>query len=149
VVGIEHDAKLAETAEQNVRSVRGQISPASIVHADAALCDLDEGTVFVLFNPFGPTTMLAFLENLRCSLVTQPRTVRIAYVNPTCQALFQAVPWLRQQTVLESPMFRSSVSVWTATAGLATAPHGLVSDTPAGLFKCSIGRSTRSTALCG
>lgn len=119
VIGIEHDPDLAMLAERNVRSLRRQTSPASIVHADAAHCDLGGGTVFVLFNPFGHATMRAFLENLGRDLERDPRPIRIAYVNPTCQSLFQAVPWLRLLTVLESPMFRSSVSVWSTAGGFA------------------------------
>jgi hypothetical protein len=60
------------------------------------LADYSFGTVFVLYNPFGDDVMKGVLERIQLSVNQRPRHVRLAYVNPVCERIFDESNWLRR-----------------------------------------------------
>ena len=46
----------------------------------------DDVTVVTLFNPFTGGILRAACEQVRASLRRRPRTVRVVYMNPLCDA---------------------------------------------------------------
>jgi predicted RNA methylase len=104
VVGIEIDAALLGMCRENVRSLRQRKAPVELLQEDASGADLASGTVFFLFNPFGPSTFDAVLANLEKSLSTNPRTIQLVYVNPQTghKDVLQKYPFLVLDSVLRS-----------------------------------------------
>lgn len=95
-VGVELRAQFCEVAQENAVRLRGRHAPLEIRCGDAAAADLSGGTIYYMFNPFGPTTMRDVLANLHASISANPRTIKIAYYNSIHEELFQASPWLEK-----------------------------------------------------
>lgn len=57
VVGVELDPELARAAADNARRVRGRRAPVEIRCCDARGACYDDGTIFVMCNPFGRETL--------------------------------------------------------------------------------------------
>jgi precorrin-6B methylase 2 len=105
-IGIELSPELAETARENARCADAA-TPVEIVEGDAATCDLSEGTVFYMFNPFGAATMQLMLRNLELSLLSNPRTIRIVYMCTPHDSLIDALDWLEaDDTVKRTHLFK-------------------------------------------
>lgn len=104
VVGIEINSALLDRCRRNVRSLRGRKSAIDLRGEDASVTDLGGGTVFFLFNPFGPSTFQAVLANLERSLKTNPRGFRLVYFNPQAghKGLLQKQGFLILETTLHS-----------------------------------------------
>lgn len=81
VVGIELWDDLAAAARRNGARMRGRKTVVEVSRGDVCDAALDEGTAFVLFNPFGADTLGAVLEHLRESLATNPRRLQLVYFN--------------------------------------------------------------------
>lgn len=112
-IGIELSAELAARASENMRTLRGVRAGAVDVKAsDAVLVDYSDGTAFYIFNSFGPTTLAAVLERIRSSTVQRPRRVRIIYVNPLHEDVFESSGWLRRTKRVQSRLFRMQGSIW-------------------------------------
>ena len=111
-IGIELSEELAEGARRNIEMMRGRRAPVEVIAGDAAFVDYSQGTAFYLFNPFGPTTMRIVLDRIRQSMLANPRPIRILYVNPVCEEVFKATPWLRQSKVVKYKLFRTAASLW-------------------------------------
>jgi SAM-dependent methyltransferase len=94
-VGVEIMEVLCMQARTNVRRVRGQQAPVEVICQDAAIANVDDGTVFYIFNPFGEKTLQAILENIRNSLLLNPRKVRIVYHNSVHKNVLDSCKWLR------------------------------------------------------
>jgi predicted RNA methylase len=95
-VGVELQSQLAAAAQRNARCLRGRHAPIEIRCADAATADVSGGTIYYMFNPFGSTTMRDVLANMRATLSTNPRTIKIAYYNSIHEDLFQSSGWLEK-----------------------------------------------------
>lgn len=111
-IGVEFSPKLVERARENVRHLRGRRSPVELIASDAAFVDYSEGTAFYLFNPFGETTMRVVLERIHESVRAKPRRVRLLYVNPVHEDVFEAASWLTKTRTLESRVFNTTASLW-------------------------------------
>jgi SAM-dependent methyltransferase len=115
VVAVELNPILAERIRKNAQSLRGRRCPVEVTCADAATATLEEGTLFFFFNPFGADTLSAVLSNIKRSIDSRPRAIRLIYVNPQPEhaALFAGQPWLsdagRMRTLhgLEVRLFRA------------------------------------------
>lgn len=94
VVGIEIDKGLSDTARSNLERMRGRKSPFAIINASATACDYNSGTVFYLFNPFGHSTLEQTLSLIENTLESNPRKIRIIYVNPVFDRVLEASGWL-------------------------------------------------------
>lgn len=93
-VGVELLEPLCEIARQNANSLRRRKAPIQIVRGDAATVDLSDGTIYFMFNPFGPDTLRDTLENIRCSLSRSPRAIKIVYYHAKHQCVLQDQNWL-------------------------------------------------------
>ena len=93
-VGVELTDRLCTIARRNATSLRGRRAPVEIIGGDAPRADLSEGTVYFLFNPFGPETLQDTLENIRVSLGANPRSIRIVYYHAKYRAAVDNLPWL-------------------------------------------------------
>ncbi|MES2440047.1 MAG: class I SAM-dependent methyltransferase [Verrucomicrobiota bacterium] len=81
-VGIELSLKLSELARSNAAKLRLAHAPVEIHQADASKADFSEGTVFLFCNPFGAKTLEAVMDQIRRSLATHPREIRMMYIHP-------------------------------------------------------------------
>ncbi|MBC8473985.1 MAG: methyltransferase domain-containing protein [Candidatus Omnitrophica bacterium] len=108
VIGVELDKKLVDIAKENLKNVRLNNTPVEIVTADAAVFDVTDGTILFLYDPFGPNTVKKVLDNIKNSLATNPRKIRIVYSDPVFQYLLDTEGWL----VLEKRIENNEVSVW-------------------------------------
>jgi SAM-dependent methyltransferase len=116
VVGVELDSALAEEARRNAANLKGRLAPIEILACDAATADYSEGTAFVLFNPFGEHTMKLFIEQVRRSLVANPRKIRIAYYNPEVQGVLRDSGWLSCYDRHSSIWYRHETTLWRNTS---------------------------------
>ena len=94
VIGIEDVAELCVAAEKNLETLRGKRAPARILHRPAEEFEYTTGTVIYMFHPFGPRTLTAVLSQLWKGLRTNPREIRIMYVNPVHEHVLQETKWL-------------------------------------------------------
>ena len=95
-IGIEIEPELAQIARENMKKARLR-TPVTITEADASQVDLSEGTVYYLYNPFGRETLLRFLGNIERSLQTNPRVIRIVYLNPKLGQILDDANWLHRE----------------------------------------------------
>lgn len=93
-VGVELLEPLCQIARQNAANLRARKAPIQIIRGDAAAADLSEGTIYFMFNPFGPDTLRDTLENIRCSLAQKPRTVKVVYYHAKYQSVLERQGWL-------------------------------------------------------
>jgi precorrin-6B methylase 2 len=95
-VGVELVPHLCEAARGNAARLRGRRAPIEIRCADAAAADPSEGTIYYMFNPFGPATMDEVLANIRGTLSRNPRNITIVYYNSVHEEMFEASGWLEK-----------------------------------------------------
>lgn len=95
-VGIELSKRLCDLARQNASRLRLPHAPIEIRQADASQEDYSQGTVFLMCNPFGASTLKTVLDQIRNSLKTNPREIRMIYIHPydDHRALFVKCDWL-------------------------------------------------------
>lgn len=110
VVGVELFEELCDAARANAARLRGRNAPVEIRCGDAATMDYSEGTVFVLYNPFGPATMSAVLDRLRESFSRSARRIRIGYYMPVCEHLLTRESWLERYDGFKT--LSASASFW-------------------------------------
>lgn len=108
VIGVEVDGALIECARRNLSRLRMRNSPVEFVHGDAGLFDVREGTVFFMFNPFGEATLAKVLQNIKESLSSYPRKIRIVYYAPVFMGLLDRQDWLVREGEIEN----SECLVW-------------------------------------
>jgi precorrin-6B methylase 2 len=96
VIGVEDIPELAAMAEENIRQMRRPHRSASIVATKVDGFDFREGTVFYMFNAFGPETLRRVLSKLERSLFDSPRTIRIAYLFPEHETVLHEQRWLQR-----------------------------------------------------
>jgi hypothetical protein len=104
--------ELSEIARQNAKRMRFRKAQIEVRCDDCATTDLGDGTVYLLFNPFGPRTLRAVLNNIALSLEKNMRPVRIAYSRPLEEAELAATGWLSKATEF-STFFGNRVSFWS------------------------------------
>ncbi len=95
-VGVELLPQLYEIARENAAQLRGRKAPIEMLCGDAASADLSGGTIYYLYNPFGPATMRDVLASMRGTLSRDPRKITIVYYNSVCEDLFQNSGWLEK-----------------------------------------------------
>ena len=111
VVGIELDETLVDIARANLvkfRKLKVSNSPIELLHLDVTTFDPKEGTIFFMNNPFGHETTQHVLNQIKTSLVTHPRDIRILYCNPKHRVVLDMQDWL----VAEGEIENSRVYVW-------------------------------------
>lgn len=95
-VGVELLEPLCEMARKNAGRLRGKKSPIEIICGDAARADLSDGTVYFMFNPFGPETMRDVIGNIQRSLSRNPRAIIIVYYNALYELALETGGWLER-----------------------------------------------------
>jgi len=110
VVGIEFNPRLANIAKKNLNNLKPQFNqtPVELIAGDALGCDVKEGTVFYMFNPFGLDTFTGVIEKIRESLKTHRRAIRIVYRNPVYIDVLNDINWL----IPEGQIDRTEIFVW-------------------------------------
>jgi hypothetical protein len=104
IIGIELRNEYANSARKNCQSkVPRIVTPVEIYTADAATFKISEGNVFYFFNPFGLKTLNAVIENIRQSLIANPRPIRILYCYPVFRFVFDECSWLQREPDLTLP----------------------------------------------
>ena len=98
VIGIEISKSLCDASEQNAVQLRGRQTEIEIRCQDAATSDLSQGTIYYMYNPFGPETMHEVLANIRRSLQDRPRQIRVVYHNSVYEDVVQSCDWLECYT---------------------------------------------------
>ena len=101
-VGVELQEPLCQIARRNAASLRGRKAPIEIVRADATTVDLADGTIYFMFNPFGPETLRDTLANIRRSLAQNPRSIKIVYYHAKYQSVIDDMDWLRKVQEFEN-----------------------------------------------
>jgi precorrin-6B methylase 2 len=94
VIGVDDDPEMCEEARRNAARVEGKRSSITIVKARAQEFDYRIGTMYFMFDPFGPKTMEQVLEKMREGLDANPRPVRIVYVMPAQESVLKRAGWL-------------------------------------------------------
>ncbi|MFA5160527.1 MAG: methyltransferase domain-containing protein [Candidatus Omnitrophota bacterium] len=94
VIGVEINKKLYDVALQNAGKLKFQGSPSEFINSNAADFDPKEGTVFFMYNPFGAPTLKKVLSNIKDSLASNPRKIRIVYYTPCLRHLLDEQDWL-------------------------------------------------------
>jgi SAM-dependent methyltransferase len=97
-VGIELDPELVRIARKSLHKMQSEgriLTPVELIEGDVVDADLSEGTTYFLFNPFGEATLHKVLANIRLSLGTNPRRVRILYLNPKFASCIDENDWLK------------------------------------------------------
>ena len=93
IVGVELVAELCNAAEKNLKLVRKKHPQTDIrvVNQNVLQYTIDpEINVFFFFNPFNQVVMRKVVEAILRSLITHPRKVYVAYINPQHEELFLA-----------------------------------------------------------
>lgn len=93
VIGVDLSKELCEIARTNAERLRGRRSPIVVHNSNAEDFDYSQGTVFILFNPFGSLTLDTVLSKIHRDVHSHP--VRIAYANPAHDDVFAAHSWLQ------------------------------------------------------
>lgn len=114
-IGIEHSPELARIAVDNARTLRGRRTPTEIRIGDAVDADYSNGTVFWLFNPFGPQTLRCVIERIRQSVNEAPRPIRVVYVYPKHDDVLGSSRWLRCTDVRTVPTWIGRATYWSNT----------------------------------
>jgi len=95
-VGVELQAPLCEIARRNAATLRGRKAPIEIVRGDATTVDLSDGTIYFMFNPFGPETLRDTLENIRGSHSSNPRGIKLVYYHSKYKSVIDGMEWLEK-----------------------------------------------------
>lgn len=84
-IGVEISEKLTRVALQNLENARAKLKCKNVefVTMDAASYVLpDDVTIVFFYNPFRGQVLSAVVDNIRSSLIRQPRRMTIIYLNP-------------------------------------------------------------------
>ncbi len=94
VIGVELDKKLFDIAQNNFKKLRINTTPINLINTDAASFTVKEENIFYMFNPFGSKTVERVLQNIKESLLSNPRSIRIVYYAPAHRQLLDGQDWL-------------------------------------------------------
>lgn len=111
VVGIELFEDLCQAARANIQRMRGRKAPVDILREDAASADMSDGTVYFLYNSFGPDTMREVLQNIEQSLRRHPRKITFIYYNAMHEDILKSCGWLKMFHAFKTFTHRQ-VSFW-------------------------------------
>ena len=120
VVGIELSPELDRIARANVARYtaaggpgRSDRTPIRLLHGDAAELTWPAGPLLIyLWNAFTRPVMEPVLENLRASLVSEPREVYLVYIHPELEWTLLSLPWLVRLWQEEFAMSEEDYSAW-------------------------------------
>jgi len=109
VIGVELVENLVNIAMKNLKNLRiKDRATVEIFHGDVTDFNFEECTIFFLFNPFGYKTLEKVILNIKNTLVTNPRRIRILYYNPAHRKVLDNEDWL----ILEGQVDKTNIFVW-------------------------------------
>jgi len=108
VIGIELNKEFIDIANKNLATFKFDRTPIQFVHEDAAKFRIKDENIFFMFNPFGCKTIQCVINNIKNSLIDNPRQIRIVYLHPWCRSLLDDQDWL----ILEKSMFDGQCLIW-------------------------------------
>jgi SAM-dependent methyltransferase len=117
-IGVDIDKELVDMARENLRTAKMEHAPITFTHADVAVFDPLDGTVFFMYNPFGYRTLGNVIENIRRSFTENPRDIRIAYFGPGYREVLDNEPWLGVETEVLDKGLGIKMVVWRAIGGV-------------------------------
>ena len=116
VIGVDDAQDMCALARENAARMKGRLSSITILQTQAQNFDYFSGTVFYMFNPFGPKTLKVILERMKVGVTTHPRTIRIVYATPANEELLRQSGWLfeyERWTSATHPGIDDTISFWT------------------------------------
>lgn len=108
VIGIELNKELIDIAHRNLINFKLNKTAIEFINDDVANFRVKEETIFFMFNPFGCQTLQRVLDNIKNSLLDNPRQIRIVYCVPTHRFLLDNEGWL----VLEGKINSGRCLIW-------------------------------------
>jgi SAM-dependent methyltransferase len=103
VVGVEPMKKFADNARENIKSLMPKPAmPVEIVQGDPGSVKVDDGTVYYFRNPPTIQTFKSIVSNIRESLKTKPRLIRIVYIHPMYEWLLNETGWMEKEMNITS-----------------------------------------------
>src|SRR5262249_22968770 len=100
IIGVEMSEKLHVVAQKNIEIYQSKTQKCKkfqLECADATSYSLPvENTLFYLFDPFRPPVMESVLNNIGQSLKKHPRTIFVAYVNPSHSVVLEESGFLER-----------------------------------------------------
>jgi SAM-dependent methyltransferase len=115
VIGIDDVEEMTSAAAANAQTLRNRRTEISIARCKAEDFEYSEATVLYLYNPFGASTLLRVLDQIKTSLNTHRREIKIAYVNPKHDYVIERVQWLERYAHWprrQSRGIEAAVSFW-------------------------------------
>lgn len=101
-IGIEINSHLIGAARRNLAGCRWRRSPVELINTDAADYPIIDENIFFIFNPFGEKTLEKVIFNIKHSLESRPRKVRIIYYGAAHAQLLDAQNWLFREGYVEN-----------------------------------------------
>jgi 16S rRNA G966 N2-methylase RsmD len=117
ITGLDFSGKLCAIAKQNTAKTAQQFTQTkfTIIHNDAFYYQIPNAINYIfLFNPFNEFIMQKVAENITQSLVQNPRSITIVYVNPMhknvfLNANFKQVNYFKTRKYLEAAILKNIV----------------------------------------
>lgn len=101
-IGIEINPHLIGAARRNLAGCRWRRSPVELINTDAADYPITDENIFFIFNPFGEKTLEKVIFNIKHSLESRPRKVRIIYYGAAHAQLLDSQNWLFREGYVEN-----------------------------------------------
>lgn len=108
VIGVELNKKFIDIANKNLATFTFDRTAIQFVNEDAAKFRIKDENIFFMFNPFGCKTIRSVIDNIKNSLIDNPRQIRIVYLHPWCRSLLDDQNWL----ILKKSMFEGQGLIW-------------------------------------
>jgi SAM-dependent methyltransferase len=94
VIGVDLSPEMVRTATANVETVRGRVSAAEAVEADATEFNYGETTCAYMFNPFEHTVLTRVLDKIKADRSGRPFRCAFVNLNEVQRETFGAHDWL-------------------------------------------------------
>lgn len=108
VIGVEMDKSLVDAARNNLANFKFAKTAIEFINEEAVNFKIKDETIFFMFNPFGRKTLEKVLDNIKKSLLDNPRQIRLVYYAPAHRYLLDNESWL----ILEKSINNSQCLVW-------------------------------------
>ena len=104
----EIDKELINIAHNNLANLKSSKAPVELINCDAAAFEFQDENIIFLYNPFGFKTIESIIDNIKKSLVKNPRLIRIVSCAVMDRGLLKRQDWL----ILEKELLMGSLRFW-------------------------------------
>lgn len=108
VIGIELNKELIDIARGNLNNFRLGNSPVEFINEDASAFTIKDESIFFMFNPFGNKTIEKVIDNIKYSLIANPRQIHLVYYSPVHRNLLNNQDWL----ILKKEINNGECLIW-------------------------------------